>query len=292
MKKLILTLFVFLCFSALHAKNVKPDSTILQDSTKQEYFELKDGSEIVGTVTAENDSTVAVRTISGIEMVIPRTEILKRYLTEGIIVKDQFWFRDPNDTRTFLAPTGRGLKGGQGYLSDVLIIFPSLAIGITDHFSLMGGTPILGFGNSAFFYFAPKISPITIYGEGWRADISAGAFFAKAASEDRWNGITYLITSVGKERGFFTVGLGTGFKGSEFDDDPLLLLSAYLRVSKYTAIISENWIPFSDASSIISFGLRYFGRKFSADLAFIIPAGKKAGVGFMPWLGVAYNFGN
>jgi hypothetical protein len=42
---------------------------------------------------------------------------------------------DPNYSRLLFAPTGRPLKKGDGYFSDYEVLFPGLAVGLTDHVS-------------------------------------------------------------------------------------------------------------------------------------------------------------
>ena len=46
---------------------------------------------------------------------------------------------DPSYSRLMLAPTGRPLAEGDGYLSDHYVLFPAVAYGITDNVSLLGG---------------------------------------------------------------------------------------------------------------------------------------------------------
>ena len=47
---------------------------------------------------------------------------------------------------------------------------------------------------------------------------------------------------------------------------------------------------------ILSFGIRFFGERLSADLGFFYPMSEGEGISegfpFIPWLGFAYNFGN
>jgi hypothetical protein len=65
---------------------------------------------------------------------------------------------DPNTSRLFFAPTGRALKRGEAYVSVFEGLLPSIQIGVTDLFSIGGGTPIIPFeGASRPFWITPKL---------------------------------------------------------------------------------------------------------------------------------------
>src|SRR5687768_16544543 len=53
----------------------------------------------------------------------------------GTVVRGEEEPRVTDDTRLFLAPTGRPLRGGEGYFSDHWIFFPGLAYGVSDNFT-------------------------------------------------------------------------------------------------------------------------------------------------------------
>jgi hypothetical protein len=50
---------------------------------------------------------------------------------------------DPNYSRLLFSPTGRPLRKGDGYFSDYELVFPGVAVGVTDHLSIAGGVSIV-----------------------------------------------------------------------------------------------------------------------------------------------------
>lgn len=72
---------------------------------------------------------------------VPRTDIADLRLVQGRVVSGEFQPLDPHDTRLFFAPTARSLKRGEGYVGVYEIFLPFVQVGVTDRFSIGGGTP-------------------------------------------------------------------------------------------------------------------------------------------------------
>ena len=253
-------------------------------------IELKDGSVWIGKIISEDESTLKIHSSSGVESTIPKSQIIKREIITGKIVKGTFWREDPNTTRLFFAPTGRALKKGQGYFSAYEIFFPFVAIGITDYFTLAGGMSLFPGASTQLVYLAPKITPI----QQENYDVSAGVLYLKIPEESDGAGIAYGVGTFGSEKSSLTVGLGYGFSGGDFADKPVLALGGDLRVGRYTKLISENWIFVGGDVHLLSGGIRFFGENLAADFALIFPLTGEGieGFPFLPWIGFAYNFGS
>lgn len=88
----------------------------------------------------------------------------------------------PGGTRLLLAPTGRPLAPGTGYISDHYVFLPAVAYGVTDQVSVLAGVswlPALGWSEQ-LKYVTPRLafrpsdgdaeyhSPIIGYGGSWR----------------------------------------------------------------------------------------------------------------------------
>jgi len=262
-----------------------------QDSTATEVIKLyiKDGSVLVGKIMAEDESSLQFKTLSGIEMVVPKDQIKKREVISGAMVEGEFWKKDPNRTRMLFAPTARPLKTGQGYFSVYEIFFPFVAVGVTDFISLAGGMTLVPGASNQLFYVAPKITPIHLD----QFDLATGVLYILIPEESENAGIVYGVTTYGSEKASLTVGLGWGFLGSDFSNKPVAVLGGDLRLSGKTKLITENWlIPNSDVS-LVSLGIRFFGENLAADFGLVYPAGADIeGFPFLPWVGFAYNFGS
>ena len=267
-------------------EKTETDSVIV----KNVLFKLKDGSECFGDIIAENDSTVVVRNPKGYKLIILIDDIKKRELTEGKSVRGEFWRRDPNVVRTFLAPTARPVRAREGYISDIFIVIPSITIGLTDYLSFLGGvTPIFG-ADIPFYYFAPKFTPFHFNSGAWETDISIGGIFVKVPNVSSLNGFAYLLGSAGSENEFVTFGLASDFGFGRLNPRPIYLLSGYFRILSHWAIITENWLNIGGNRNFSSFGIRFFEKHFATDVA-IVRWQENSKDGYFPWfLSFAFNF--
>lgn len=250
---------------------------------------LKDGSEVVGTIQAQDSSRLEFLSLSKIAMSIPRDQIESIVRRIGNLVGVEYPPADPNYTRLFFAPTGRALKNGQGYFSAYEIFFPFLAVGIGDIVTLAGGISLIPGADNQIIYLAPKITPLHLD----KLDVSAGLLYISTLSGNSTSvGIVYGVGTYGTSNAALTAGLGWGFAEGEFSSRPIVLIGGELRVLRSIKIITENWIPPGTDVIIYSFGLRFFGEGLAADLGFIHPSTFGGnGFPFIPWIGFAYNFG-
>jgi hypothetical protein len=261
-------------------------------------IELNDGSKVVGAIISEDVNFIQFKTLSGMDMKIPREQIKKIELVKGKMISGTIWWDDPNRTRLLFAPTGRGLKAKQGYFAVYEIFFPFVAYGITDWLTIAGGFSLFPGASSQLLYLAPKITPLRLE----KLDLSGGVLYIKIPdleddeenSNDEVNsaGILYGVSTYGTEKSALTVGLGFAFGGGEIAKKPVFVLGGELRTSRSIKLITENWlIPDSDVQ-LLSAGIRFFGENLAVDFAFFYPAGADPeGFPFLPWLGFVYNFG-
>ena len=266
-----------------------PEFTFAQkDTTEIEMvrLELTDGSTIVGDIIEEDENTIIIRTLSNLEIKVPKENIIEREIFKGQIEEGEFWNSDPNKTRMFFAPTGKSLKSGEGYFAVYEIFLPFIAVGVTDWFTLAGGMSLLPGAEKQAFYLAPKITPIQIT----KFDASLGILYI-AIPDEQGAGIGYAVATYGTEKTSLTFGLGFGFSGDDFTDRPIVLIGGEIRVSKSIKLLSENWFVLSADINFLSLGLRFFGENLAADFGLVFST-EWGGDGFplLPWLGFAYNF--
>jgi hypothetical protein len=252
---------------------------------------LKDGSELVGTVEAEEPDTVRFRTAGGLLLSMPRSQIRSIALLPGKFEGGKYLRPDPNYTRLLFAPTARPLKNGQGYFSAYEVFFPFLAVGVGDVLTLAGGMSLMPGSTTQMVYLAPKVTAVNT-GD---FSLAGGVLYITLTSSNEdfdGAGIAYSVATYGTGEAAVTGGLGWGFFGDDFANDPILMLGGELRLSNSVKLVSENWFPPGSEAYPLSLGVRFFGDRLAADIALIYPAGADMeGFPFMPWLGFAYNFG-
>lgn len=280
---IIAVLILTLCNSFLVAQS---------DSTNVGLYKitLSDGSNFIGSILAETQLELKFKTVSNIEMTIPKYQIRSMKKYTGEIVFGEPYRNDPNHTRLFFAPTARALKAGQGYFSIYEIFFPMLAVGIADVVTLAGGMSLIPGASNQAFYFAPKITPLHLE----NFDLAGGVLYINVpdAKETAGIGIAYSVATYGTDRAALTCGLGWGFAEGEIANEPIILLGGELHASNSIKFMTENWIPPNSDVVLCSFGIRFFGDQLAADLGLLTPlGGETEGFPFMPWVGFVYNFG-
>jgi len=277
---------ILLCISGREGK--KADYEGLESRKVQVV--LKSGREITGFLIGQDSLRVWLRTQDGLKI-----EISKRNIESVAEVKSgKYGFDDPNYSRLLFSPTGWPLGKGHGYFSDTYVFFPSVAYGLTDNLSLLGGFsvfPGVSFRDQIYFL-APRIG--TRFEKG---AISAGLLWISAGKEHRY-GIVYGVGSVGERDRSLTFGIGFGYASKESGyeiSNPIFLIGGNLRLSSHISLLTENWIitghPFDIESEPYSLALRFFGRRLSVDLGVVFNYSILKEGFPIPWLSFAYHFG-
>jgi len=151
-----------------------------------------------------------------------------------------------NGSRLFFAPTGRGLRKGEGSLQDVNVYVIGANYGITDNLS-MGGyiTLIPGVGlDNQFIALTPKLSfPVRP-----NLHVGVGALYIRipdfdgALDRSYGAGILYGAATYGSADNNVTVGLGYGFFESNIGSTPIVQVGGQARISRRISLVSENYI--------------------------------------------------
>ena len=278
---------------------------------------LKDGGTLVGTIVAEDDAFVTLRTASGTELKLPREAIASRgeaapEPSAASVPRAPSPITDPNESRLMFAPTGRPLGKGNGYFSDHYVIFPGFAFGLTKNVSIAGGIstiPAVDLTEQIYYLSASS---------GWKlgdnSAIAVGGFIAGNPSgelEANTGAALFGVATVGHSDRSLSVGLAavaireevydqdsrgyyTGsHKEWRFHDRPIVMLGGSLRIARYLSLISESWLIPGNSLSDQPFGfaLRFFNGRISADVGMVL-VGELLDEGFpLPWLSFSYHFG-
>jgi len=244
---------------------------------------LMDGSVLFGRVTAVEGETIVLVTLVGARVEVERSQIRVARPAEGRVVEGEFWGEDPNSSRLFFTATGRTLKKGEAYVGTYIIVLPFFAVGLTDRITVAGGAPVL-FGELEPFYVAPKVQVFRTA----RAAISVGTlalFF-----DDEIVGINYAVGTFGTPDHALTLGLGFGFSGDQFSNQPVAMIGGETRTSRRIKLVTENYFLPGEDGLLFSAGLRFIGDRFSTDLGI---AGFVGGTSAccIPLINFSYAFG-
>ncbi len=227
----------------------------------EELYEIRlmDGSVLFGRVTAVEGETIVLVTLVGARVEVERSQIRVARPAEGRVVEGEFWREDPTSSRLFFTATGRTLQKGEAYVGTYIIVLPFFAVGLTDRITVAAGAPVL-FGELEPFYVAPKVQVFRTA----RAAISVGTlalFF-----DDEIVGINYGVGTFGTPDHALTLGLGFGFSGDEFSNQPVAMIGGETRTGRRIKLVTENYFLPGETGLIFSAGLRFIGERFSTDL--------------------------
>jgi hypothetical protein len=204
---------------------------------------------------------------------------------------------DPNYSRLLFAPTGRPLKKGDGYFSDYELVFPGVAVGVTDHFSIAGGLSIVpGVRiDHQVLYISPRIG----WNLGDKAAVSFGALYATVPEDDDRDDLAvgFAVGTFGDRKRSLSLGLGVGdwYLPDGFNATPIVMVGGTVTVSRHIALVSENWLvltqDFELADQPFGLGVRFFGDRLSADVGLVLIPEYVAEGTFLPWASISYHFG-
>ena len=204
---------------------------------------------------------------------------------------------DPNYSRLLFGPTGRPLKAGDGYFSDYELVFPGVAVGLTDNVSIAGGMsvfPGIGLGGQVF-YVSPRIG----WNLGEKAAVSVGGLYAAVPADDDLDDLTvgFAVGTFGDRYRSLSVGVGLAdvARWDGYNPTPIVMVGGTATVSRHVALVSESWLVLDDgfdlAEQPFGLGVRFFSDKLSADVGLVITPASAAQVGLLPWASISYHFG-
>jgi hypothetical protein len=239
-------------------------------SGEVELYELvlKDGSRLFGTIERQDDLQVVFRTQSGATITALRLDIVSLRVVKGRLEQGEFVRTDLHRSRLFFAPTGRSLEKGQVSVGVFQFIAPFVQVGVTDNFSIGGGTPLI-FGIEDFdrpFWVTPKLRVFN----SEKAQAAVGVLHVFDTSAGDSAGIAYGVGTFGTSDNAVTVGAGLAYSGDSRGG--IVMVGGERRVHRSLKLITENYV-WKNGDGILSGGVRFIGERLSADLALAIPIG-------------------
>jgi hypothetical protein len=137
-------------------------------------------------------------------------------------------------------------------------------VGVTDRFSLGGGTPLFFGDGDRPVWFTPKIQIVSRR----NAQIAVGVIHITGIEEFN-AGIAYGVTTIGREDTAATIGLGYAYSGD--DRSAILMVGGDHRQSRRIKWITENWFWRGGGNGFVSGGVRFLGERLSADVSLVVP---------------------
>lgn len=238
-----------------------------QDTTKAKApapkilsVETLDGSRITGTLVFEDSAQLVLLSTSIGRITIPKTVIKEvNEITENQFTRGQFWFKNPHSTRHIVGPTAFNLQKGEGYYQNLYLFGQSVNYGLTNHFSIGGGTEIASVIFAQEWPYVYFLTPKIGYQIGPKWHAGGGILYARLRNlvDEKNNlGIAYGVVTYGSYDNNATLGLGWGMHSNvKFDQNtlktyrdagispkPIITLSGMTRITKRIALVTENWI--------------------------------------------------
>lgn len=229
---------------------------------------LADGSTLVGRVIEVTPTTVRMLSTFG-ESSVARSAIREvQRRSPAAVHSGELWPEDPSRTRLFFAPTGRTLRGGEAYLADAYVLFPSVQFGLTDYLTVGGGMSLIpGLGpDEQVVYFTPKVR---VYSNPMFS-MSVGALMAGVAklTSESPVGVLYGVGTYGTEDASVTVGAGWGYQRTTADQHAVIVLGGSTRTTRNVALVTENYFyTGGGVAGLLSGGVRMMSERIAVDLA-------------------------
>lgn len=269
------------------AQDTLPSPRSVPVDTGSVEVRLVDGSTLYGRVVGESEDVVRLLLISGDTIELRRERIQSIRALQGNVVDGKVWLPDPNGTRLFFAPTGRSLPRGSGYFSVYELIVPFLAVGVTDRFTIAGGTPLIFGSGDRVFWLAPKLQ--LVRSERVQAGVGLLHFFFIGGG-DSSVGIAYAASTFGDPDQALTAGAGMPYDSGDLANQPVFLLGGEKRVSRRIKLITENYFFPGDGVAVLAAGPRFFGENLTADVGLAAPVGLNDSFFAFPLVSFVYNW--
>jgi hypothetical protein len=260
-------LFAIVLFSFTVAPAESAQQAPVVQTTDVYELVLRDGSRLYGSIEQETDQEVVFRSSAGATLTAKRADIVTLRRVTGRLEDGKFVRSDEHRSRLFFAPTARSLRRGQVSVGVFEFLAPFVQVGVTDRFSIGGGSPLV-FGIDEFerpFWITPKLQ---VFDTG-KAQAAVGVLHVFSGAGES-AGIGYGVATFGSEDNAITAGAGVAYDGD--DQGALFMVGGERRVRSNLKLISENYIT-KGGNGIVSGGLRFIGGRLSADLALAVPIG-------------------
>ena len=305
MKKLILTTaIVLLTISSIFSQT--------NEVGKKYIYEFRDGTTIIGTFEREEHGNIYIKDLEGKETYLPRVMVAQIHeVIDDNLKNGEYWFPNLHDTRYFFSPSAFGLEQGEGYFGHTYWMLWQAQFGISDNFSIGGGTTPWGLPATLNGKFSFNIKNDINMAMGW---FWVGDLFGWTNNEmGSLLNMPYMVVTKGSKENNITLGAAYNFatpnedgRNNEIKPSKRLVLNmgATFRMSRRFAFVFEGWLlnAFGEEPELMGGpGIRYY-RKINRVTArngagaktwdfqlFHFP-GEGLGATFFPMVGASQKF--
>ena len=266
----------------------------VSDTTLIYRVETTDGNEYLGKIATQDATAIQLKTEKLGTIRLLRQDIKTLTAVNAKNLKNgAYWFENPQSTRYLFSPNGYGLRAGEGYYQNILVVVNQVSVGITDNVSIgLGTVPLFLFGASTPVWLLPKVSFPVVKD---KFNLGAGALVGSVLGEDSEGfGIVYGISTFGSRDKNISLGLGYGYAAGDWARTPTITLSGMLRTGNRGYLLTENYLIGTGDGSIglITLGGRRIIKKVGLDFGLVIPAGSDINTFIaIPFLGLTVPFG-
>ena len=228
---------------------------------KKYIYEFRDGTTIIGTFDKEENGNIYIKDLEGKEVYIPRVMIAQIHnVTEQNLKGGEYFFPNLHDTRYFFAPTAFGLEEGEGYFNHIYYMFWQAQYGISDDFSIGGGTSFIGLPATLNAKFSFNLNKDFNYAIGY---FWIGNLFWGDIGDRTLVSMPFGVLTKGSKENNITFGIGYNLsKNWSSDGDQITFnFGTTLRASRRFSFIAEAWIfdlSVEEPSFMGGPGIRYF----------------------------------
>ena len=148
------------------------------------------------------------------------------------------------------------------------MFLPFFQYGVTDRFSIGGGTPLLfGFDESERpFWITPKLQVF----ETQSTQVAVGVLHAFNMNSNG-GGIGYVVGTRGNMLGSVTIGGGLAY-GSTRGKSGIVMVGGERTLRRNLKLMTENYL-WTEGYGVVSGGVRLFGERLSFDFGLASPVG-------------------
>lgn len=261
-------LLIFLLFLALSG------SAAAQLNRQEVLLKMLDGSELIGKLIAEDQTSLIIETTSLGQLNILRSEV--KVLIRSPEGGRAGWHATRDAARNIFGPTtGYNPPKGKGYYQNYMLLVNQVHYGLTDHFSLGMGLELASLLENALqlpsVALYPKVSIPVVENQ---FQIGLGAVFTHLADfgPSTFDFVNYYTAlTYGPPDRHISVGLGYTRIDGDYSASPLYILGGQYRFTRSFALATENWLARGPTQgSLLSLSGRIIGQRTSWDLGVIL----------------------
>lgn len=219
---------------------------------ERHIYEFRDGTTIIGSFIKDEGGNIYITDLEGKEVYIPKVMVAQVHkVTKNNIKDGEYWFSNLHDTRYFFSPTAFGLETGEGYFGHSYWMLWQAQYGITDNFSIGGGTALFGYPATLNAKYSINIKKDLNLALGW---FWVGDLFAYGADFFPEVNMPYAVLTKGSKENNITLGVAYNLddtfdrnsiksSSSNFSKDRIVLnCGATYRLARRFSFVFEAWL--------------------------------------------------